>query len=66
MYVCVCNRVTDEQIREAAERGVYSLEQLSRELKVATCCGRCSECATQVLEEALAEQWRDAPEVAYA
>ncbi|MCB1757683.1 MAG: (2Fe-2S)-binding protein [Gammaproteobacteria bacterium] len=52
MYVCVCNRVTDHQIREAADRGVSSLSELSRELKVGTCCGNCRDCAKNLLDEA--------------
>ncbi|MBD3618703.1 MAG: bacterioferritin-associated ferredoxin [Chromatiales bacterium] len=56
MYVCVCNAVTDRQIRRAAARGATTVEDLSRELKVATCCGRCRDCARGVLEEALDAQ----------
>jgi len=51
MYVCVCNGVTDKQIIKAAENGAMSLQDLSEELKVATCCGRCSSCAKKVLQE---------------
>lgn len=50
MYVCVCNRVTDSEILEAAEQGATTLEALSHRLKVATCCGRCAECAHELLE----------------
>lgn len=52
MYVCVCNNVTDKQIIKAAEEGASSLEDLSEELNVATCCGRCATCAKKVLREA--------------
>jgi bacterioferritin-associated ferredoxin len=52
MYVCVCNGVTDKQIIQAAENGAMTLQDLSDELKVATCCGRCSSCAKKVLQEA--------------
>ncbi len=51
MFVCVCNSVTDRDIRKAAERGVSTMEQLSRELKVATCCGTCADCAKRCLDE---------------
>ncbi|MCP5304164.1 MAG: (2Fe-2S)-binding protein [Chromatiaceae bacterium] len=57
MYVCICNGVTDHQIRAAVDRGVASMEQLGNELKVATCCGRCRDCANRILDEALAAQW---------
>jgi bacterioferritin-associated ferredoxin len=51
MYVCVCNRVTDSQILDAADQGATSLEALGEQLKVATCCGRCAECAHELLSE---------------
>jgi bacterioferritin-associated ferredoxin len=57
MIVCVCNCVTDRQIREAAGRGVASLDELSDQLKVATCCGRCRDCAQRMLDDAIAQQW---------
>lgn len=53
MYVCVCNAVTDGQIREAVCEGACSLRQLRAALGVASRCGRCAECARNVLEEAL-------------
>jgi bacterioferritin-associated ferredoxin len=66
MYVCVCNAVTDRDIREAAEQGVRTLEGLGEQLNVATCCGRCADCARQVLHEAVADTWLDAPALALA
>lgn len=52
MYVCVCNAVTDRQIRAAAEAGAETLADLSAALGVATCCGCCATLASEVLEEA--------------
>jgi bacterioferritin-associated ferredoxin len=52
--VCVCRRVSDQQIRRAAAEGAVSLECLQFELGVATQCGRCAECACRVLCEARA------------
>jgi len=66
MVVCICNRVTDRQIREATHRGATSIAELSEQLKVATCCGRCRECAQQLLDEATAEQWPDSAGLACA
>jgi len=60
MYVCICHGVTDKQIRAAAESGIDSLEGLSRHLSVATCCGRCAECAEQLLQESAAPETRTA------
>ena len=51
MYVCLCQCVTDKEIRRAAARGVSSLEQLREELGVASCCGCCAPTAEAVLAE---------------
>ena len=54
MIVCVCRRVSDHQIRQAAADGARSLECLQLDLGVATQCGRCADCASRVLCEARA------------
>lgn len=51
MYVCLCHGVTDREIREAADSGVNSMRQLSKELGVGTQCGRCACTARQILRE---------------
>ncbi len=55
MYVCVCNAVTDTQIREAALNGARTLKDLRRDLGVARECGRCATCAQKCLREAHGE-----------
>lgn len=59
MYVCVCNSVTDHQIRAAADAGVDTFEELCSQLRVASCCGRCRDCAQRVHRDAIAQQWVD-------
>ena len=54
MIVCVCRRVSDHQIRQAAAEGAHSLECLQIDLGVAMQCGRCADCATRVLCDARA------------
>jgi bacterioferritin-associated ferredoxin len=51
MYVCVCNAITDRQIRKAAVAGIKDLWNLQRELGVATGCGSCKEMASEILSE---------------
>ena len=41
MYVCICNAITDRQIRRAAKAGVEDLWGLQKELGVASGCGTC-------------------------
>jgi bacterioferritin-associated ferredoxin len=52
MYVCVCNAVTDREIRSAVALGVRSLADLQTTLGVATCCGRCADCARGIVRDA--------------
>ncbi|HEX6364281.1 MAG TPA: (2Fe-2S)-binding protein [Albitalea sp.] len=54
MIVCVCRRVSDHQIRQAVAEGAVSLECLQFDLGVATQCGRCADCACQILGDAKA------------
>jgi bacterioferritin-associated ferredoxin len=54
MIVCVCRRISDHQIRQAAADGAHSLECLQVDLGVATQCGRCADCASRVLCDARA------------
>jgi len=54
VYVCICNQVTDHEIHGAAHLGVSTMDELAETLGVGTCCGRCRECAQQVLCEGVA------------
>ena len=51
MYVCICNAITDKQIRAAAEAGATDLWGLQAELGVATNCGSCKDVAAEILAE---------------
>ena len=41
MIICVCKAVSDRHIRAAVNDGASSMRELTRELKVGTCCGKC-------------------------
>lgn len=51
MYVCLCEAVTDRQIRAAAESGCSSMRQLGHETGAGRCCGRCVPMAREILRE---------------
>jgi bacterioferritin-associated ferredoxin len=51
MYVCICNAITEKQIRRAAKSGAQDLWGLQRELGVASNCGSCKEAAMDILRE---------------
>lgn len=55
MYVCICNRVTEKQIHQAAQDGICNMDRLCNELKVASCCGKCRGCARKVLHDAISK-----------
>ena len=41
MIVCVCKAVSERHIRVAVKGGARSLRDLTRDLGVGTCCGKC-------------------------
>jgi bacterioferritin-associated ferredoxin len=55
MYICICNAVTDRDIRQAVADGACSLECLRERLAVSACCGQCAEHASECLAHALLE-----------
>jgi bacterioferritin-associated ferredoxin len=50
MYICICNAVTEREIRGAVELGCDSIDDLRRDLGVASCCGKCLPEARKVLK----------------
>lgn len=56
MYVCVCNAVTDTDIRDAVDQGSHTMKDLQQKLEVGTCCGRCARCAKNCLNQALSQE----------
>jgi len=53
MIVCVCNNISDREIRQAVELGLGSMSELYKELGVGTCCGKCVSYAREVMNEHL-------------
>ena len=47
MIVCICHRVSDRDIAQAARQGCASFDELQDELSVATACGTCDDCARE-------------------
>lgn len=50
MYICVCNAVTERDIRHCAKLGC-SLEDLRDQLGVGTGCGKCTQATKAILRE---------------
>jgi bacterioferritin-associated ferredoxin len=51
MYVCICNAITERQVRECAKGGACTLDDLAAALGIGAGCGRCRGCADQVLKD---------------
>jgi len=54
MYTCICNAVTEREVRGAVSLGCASIADLQRDLGVATCCGKCEPDARRILMECCA------------
>ena len=51
MIVCICHRVSDRDIARAVRAGCDSFEALQDDLRVATACGACHDCASATFRE---------------
>lgn len=51
MYVCLCNPVTDRQIRGCVQQGARTLSDLQMQLGVAAQCGMCASTALAIVHE---------------
>ncbi len=51
MYVCLCQGITDRQIREAICSGCSSMCELRSRLKVCSDCGKCAGAVEALLAE---------------
>ena len=54
VYVCICNGVTDHDIRQAADAGCWSLPELTMRTGAGANCGSCLDMAAQLLDQARA------------
>lgn len=50
MYICVCNAVTESQIRRCAQLGC-TMGDLREQLGVCADCGKCKHAAKQILRD---------------
>ena len=55
MIVCVCRRVSDREIARHARAGM-GFDEIQFELGVATQCGRCEDCARDVVAQCCSSQ----------
>ncbi|WP_449429622.1 (2Fe-2S)-binding protein [Rhodanobacter umsongensis] len=53
MYVCLCNAVTDHDIRREAADGVHTFAELQARTGCSDCCGCCEQEARATLVKAV-------------
>lgn len=51
MYVCICNAVTDTQLRTAIDNGVCTRRQLTQCFGVGKDCGKCNKEVKELLKQ---------------
>ncbi len=51
MYICICEQVTDREIKQAIDDGANTLRKLSNELGIIKQCGQCGKCTKKILNE---------------
>ena len=57
MYICICKKVTDRQIRKAVlEQSVNSMRELRSCLGACDQCGKCAAEARNILKESASER----------
>ncbi|WP_373753979.1 (2Fe-2S)-binding protein [Neisseria weixii] len=56
MFVCICNAITDRDIKESVAAGAVTMSDLQDQLGVATCCGCCSDLAASFLNTGTSAQ----------
>lgn len=56
MIICVCKAVPEARVKAAVEAGACTVRDLTRELRVGTCCGKCIPAARECLAAALSQR----------
>ena len=51
MYICLCNAITERDIRSCVEEGACTMRELESCLGVGTCCGKCKPAAREILKD---------------
>ncbi|MGO2232545.1 bacterioferritin [Marinomonas sp. UCMA 3892] len=53
MYVCICNRVSDREIKASIQEGATTMRELYKEHSIGSQCGKCCQCAKKLLNSEL-------------
>ncbi|GAA5140171.1 (2Fe-2S)-binding protein [Thalassotalea piscium] len=57
MFVCVCNGITDQQIKQlVSEGGVGSLRELKQHLPLGNQCGTCIKLTESIIDNTIIDE----------
>jgi bacterioferritin-associated ferredoxin len=57
MYICLCNGITDKQIKNAVrQEGVGNVRDLKHSLNVGNQCGRCVQMAQDIIDATIVDE----------
>lgn len=51
MYVCICQQVKEQELRDEIEKGCNTMDALQHKLGIAQKCGQCLSEAQAILEQ---------------
>ena len=51
MYVCVCNGVSDKDLKNSYDKGATSVSELQMSTGCGTCCGTCLQMVDDLVKE---------------
>lgn len=55
MVVCICNRISDHQIRDAIHEGASGYHDIRTNLGVGNCCGQCAPYAKELVNDTVSQ-----------
>jgi bacterioferritin-associated ferredoxin len=51
VFACICRAVTDDEVRDAVDRGATTVARVARQTRAGTGCGTCHERLRDLIEE---------------
>ncbi len=51
MYICICNQITETQLRHEIDRGANTVRKLREAVGVTSQCGKCGTCVKACVKE---------------
>ena len=57
MYVCLCNAITDKDIKDAVlNQGVGNIRGLRDHMDIANQCGKCAQLTQQIIDSTIVDE----------